>query len=136
MTPSEKASLSKVRFNHSEECLKSAETLLKDSDYKGAANRSYYAIFHALRAILVYDDFDSRKHSGIISTFNKLYIKTNIFDKDVSRITSNSFDIRTDSDYNDFFMISKDGVINQINDTKKVIELIRVYLSNKWSVNP
>ena len=136
MTPSEKASLSKVRFNHSEECLKSAETLLKDSDYKGAANRSYYAIFHALRAILVYDDFDSRKHSGIISTFNKLYIKTNIFDKDVSRIISNSFDIRTDSDYNDFFMISKDGVINQINDTKKVIELIRVYLSNKWSVNP
>lgn len=136
MTPSEKASLSKVRFNHSEECLKSAETLLKDSDYKGAANRSYYAIFHALRAILVYDDLDSRKHSGIISTFNKLYIKTNIFDKDVSRIISNSFDIKTDSDYNDFFMISKDGVINQINDTKKVIELIRVYLSNKWSVNP
>ena len=28
MTPSEKTSLSKVRFNHSEECLKSAETLL------------------------------------------------------------------------------------------------------------
>ena len=136
MTPSEKTSLSKVRFNHSEECLKSAETLLKDSDYKGAANRSYYAIFHALRAILVYDDFDSKKHSGIISTFNKLYIKTNIFSKDVSRIISNSFDIRTDSDYNDFFIISKDSVTSQINDTKKFIELIRVYLSNKWSVNP
>ncbi len=79
MTPSEKTSLSKVRFNHSEECLKSAETLLKDSDYKGAANRSYYAIFHALRAILVYDDFDFKKHSGIISTFNKLYILRQIY---------------------------------------------------------
>ena len=40
MTPSEKTSLSKVRFNHSEECLKSAETLLKDSDYKGAENET------------------------------------------------------------------------------------------------
>lgn len=134
MTPNEKNVLSKVRFEHSEECLKSAETLLNDSDYKGAANRSYYAIFHALRAILVYDDFDSKKHSGVISTFNKLYIKTNIFDKEISRIISNSFDIRTDSDYNDFFLISKESVINQINETKQVIEIIRIYLLNKWSL--
>ena len=122
-------SLAKIRLEHSEECLKSAETLLNDSDYKGAANRSYYAIFHALRAVLVFDNFDSKKHSGIISTFNKLYIKTGKFDKEISRIISSAFDVRTDSDYNDFFIISKDSVINQINEAKKVIETIKAYLN-------
>ena len=122
-------SLAKIRLEHSEECLKSAETLLNDSDYKGVANRSYYAIFHALRAVLVFDNFDSKKHSGIISTFNKLYIKTGKFDKEISRIISSAFDVRTDSDYNDFFIISKDSVINQINEAKKVIETIKAYLN-------
>ena len=122
-------SLAKIRLEHSEECLKSAETLLNDSDYKGAANRSYYAIFHALRAVLVFDNFDSKKHSGIISTFNKLYIKTGKFDKEISRIISSAFDVRTDSDYNDFFIISKDSVINQINEARKVIETIKAYLN-------
>jgi uncharacterized protein (UPF0332 family) len=122
-------SLAKIRLEHSEECLKAAETLLNNSDYKGVANRSYYAIFHALRAVLVFDNFDSKKHSGIISTFNKLYIKTGKFDKDISRIISSAFDIRTDSDYNDFFIISKDSVINQINEARKVVETIKAFLN-------
>ncbi|MBQ2593495.1 MAG: HEPN domain-containing protein [Candidatus Riflebacteria bacterium] len=129
MPPNSNNSLAKIRLEHSEECLKAAETLLNNSDYKGAANRSYYAIFHALRAVLVFDNFDSKKHSGIISTFNKLYIKTGKFDKEISRIISSAFDVRTDSDYNDFFIISKDSVINQINEARKVVETIKAFLN-------
>ena len=129
MPPNSNNSLAKIRLENSEECLKAAETLLNNSDYKGAANRSYYAIFHALRAVLVFDNFDSKKHSGIISTFNKLYIKTGKFDKEISRIISSAFDVRTDSDYNDFFIISKDSVINQINEARKVVETIKAFLN-------
>ncbi len=34
------------------------------------------AIFHAVRALLALDKFDSQKHSGIISYFNQKFIKT------------------------------------------------------------
>ncbi|OQB47959.1 MAG: HEPN domain protein [bacterium ADurb.Bin157] len=134
MHPDPKISLCKVRLQHAEQCLKSAESLLNESDYKGAANRSYYAIFHALRAVLAFDDFDSNKHSGIISTFNKLYVKTGIFSKETSQLISSAFDVRTDSDYNDFFTISRESVTQQITDASYLIQSIKNYLCQKYNL--
>ena len=54
------------------------ESLLRDDDCKGAANRSYYAIFHAMRAVLALDGIDMKRHSGVMSEFRRLYIKTGI----------------------------------------------------------
>ena len=67
--------LSKYRFSNAKEDLESAQLLLGDGKYKASANRSYYAIFHALRSVTALDQFDSNKHSGIISYFNKHYVK-------------------------------------------------------------
>lgn len=53
--------LSKARISHSKDCLKEAEILLSAGEYKGAANRAYYAAFHAMRAVLILDEFDSKK---------------------------------------------------------------------------
>ena len=53
--------LSKARISHSKDCLKEAEILLSAGEYKGAANRAYYAVFHAMRAVLILDEFDSKK---------------------------------------------------------------------------
>lgn len=82
MLASDMKSLSDVRYDHALEDLKAAELLLEKEQYKSAVNRSYYSIFHAIRAVLAYDDIDSKKHSGIISTFQRLYIKTGIFNKE------------------------------------------------------
>jgi hypothetical protein len=40
-----------------------------DISFETAANRSYYCIFNAMRAVLSLDRFDSKKHSGIIDAF-------------------------------------------------------------------
>ena len=45
--------------------------------------------------------------------FRKEYIKTGIFDISMSDIISEAFDIRSDSDYNDYFVISKKEVEEQ-----------------------
>ena len=74
-----KINLSKVRLEHAKDSLLDAQEALKSERYKNAANRSYYAIFHAMRAVLALDGIDRKKHSGVISDFRKLYIKTNIF---------------------------------------------------------
>ena len=42
------------------------ETYLKQG-IKSVANRSYYAVFHAMRAVLAFDKIDLKRHSGIIS---------------------------------------------------------------------
>ena len=131
MQVKEKKALSNARFEHATECLDAAKSLLISSNYKSAANRSYYAIFHAMRAVLAFDEIDMKHHSGVISEFRKLYIKTNIFDVKLSQIISLLFDIRTESDYDDFFIISKSEVEEQIKNAEYFLKEIEKYLSTK-----
>lgn len=127
----EKTALSKVRLEHSFECLQAAKSLLEMGSYKSSANRSYYAIFHAMRAVLAYDGIDMKHHSGIISEFRRLYIKTGIFDTKLSEIISLLFDIRTDSDYDDFFIISRDDVAEQLTNAEMFVTEISGYLKSQ-----
>ena len=87
----EKFALSKARLCKAKECLTDAKLLADNGSYKALANRSYYAIFHAMRSVLALDGFDSKKHSGIIAEFQRLYIKTGVFDKEMSVIIKNYF---------------------------------------------
>jgi len=56
----------KYRIERSKEDLEAAHLLFNAGNYRIANNRAYYSIFHAMRAVLVFDDYDSSKHSGII----------------------------------------------------------------------
>ena len=131
MQADDKKALSEARFGHAKECLDAAKSLLASSNYKSAANRSYYAIFHAMRAVLAFDGIDMKHHSGVISEFRKLYIKTNIFDIKLSQIISVLFDIRTESDYDDFFIISKSEVQEQIENAEYFLTEIEKFLLTK-----
>lgn len=130
MQDNDKKALSAVRFEHAEECLEAAKNLLQSQNYKSSANRSYYAVFHAMRAVLALNMIDMKHHSGIISEFRKLYIKTGIFDIKLSQIISVLFDIRNDSDYDDFFIVSKEEVVEQIKNAEYFLSEIRKYLDN------
>lgn len=90
--------LSKYRLSQTKQCIKSAKLLAENDDYKGAANRSYYAIFHAMRSVLALEQIDFSKHSGVSAYFRKEYIKTGIFDIELSDIIKEAFDVRSDSD--------------------------------------
>ena len=121
--------LSKARLAHAYDCLKEAEILLSADEYKGTANRAYYAAFHAMRAVLILDNFDSKKHSGIIAKFRELYIKTELFDKDVSDAISSLFRVRSASDYDDFYMVAKQDALLQLQNAKNIVSLVDNYLN-------
>lgn len=57
--------LSDVRLGHALECLDTAQKVMELGDYKCAANRSYYAVFHAMRAVLVYDRIDAKSTAAL-----------------------------------------------------------------------
>ena len=77
------------------------ELLLNNNHFAQSLNRSYYAIFHAVRSLLAFDKFDSKTHYGIISYFNKNYVKNDRIDRKFSKILTNSQRVRTKSDYDD-----------------------------------
>lgn len=129
----DKVSLSKLRLETSKECLKDSLVLIDSESYKASANRSYYAVFHAMRAVLVFDEFDSKKHSGIISEFRKRYIKTNIFDVGISKIIDIQFSTRSHSDYDDFYIISKEEATNGFYEAEKMVGEVEKYLTRLYS---
>ena len=123
--------LSTARIERSRDCLREAKLLLDNGEYRGAANRAYYAAFHALRAVLALDDFDSKKHSGVISKFRETYIKTGRFTPEMSDTISSLFRIRSASDYDDFYIASKADVETQYQRAEKLVAEIERYLATK-----
>jgi len=75
MLHEDRKALSKLRLDNAKMLLKSAQAMIDLEDYKSAANRSYYAIFNAMRAELAILGIDHKKHKGIISDFRIHFIK-------------------------------------------------------------
>lgn len=106
--------LSKYRFNTSCESLEDARIMFENGRYKNSLNRAYYCIFHAIRAVNTLKEFDSSKHSGVISFFNQNFVKEGIFDKELSKIIKQAYDSREKADYLDFYIASSEEAEKQI----------------------
>jgi len=124
--------LANVRLQKARGCLQDAEMTFAANSLLGSANRSYYCIFHAMRAVQALDRFDSKQHAGVISNFRQQYIKTGIFPVDLSKVIGDAFKIRTDSDYQDFYVVSKDAVASQIANAKTFLEAVEDYINSKF----
>ncbi len=132
MLSEEKIILSKTRLDIAKERISFADEILALGDYKTVANRSYYAVFSAMRAVLALDGFDSKKHSGIIAEFRKNYLKTEKLPKKLSPMIEALVEIRQGSDYDDFYIISKEEVYEQLQNAKIFISEVEKYLLTQY----
>lgn len=99
--------------------LKSAKILLNAGEYKGANNRAYYAIFHAINAVHALDGRAFKRH--------KDYVKTEIFPREVGRKIGEAEEIRHASDYDDFYIASKEESEKQILTADEFIIMAEKY---------
>lgn len=123
--------LSKHRFVQAERSLASAKILIDNGDCEGAANRTYYAVFHALRSVLALDKKDFRKHAGVISYFRREYIKSGVFPVEASVIIGDAFDIRSDSDYDDYYEVTETEIRSLLASVEKLLGWIKKYLGER-----
>lgn len=121
----------RYRLERSKEDLDAAHLLFDNGNYRIANNRAYYAIFHALRAVLVFDNFDSSKHSGVIAEFRRRYIKEGIFPIKMSKMIGSAFTIRNASDYDDMFVASRKDTEEQLENADYIYEIVYDYIKNK-----
>ncbi|HAO22591.1 MAG TPA: antitoxin [Desulfobacteraceae bacterium] len=117
--------LSEYRLKKAESLLIQAELLLRNQQYDGSINRSYYAIFNAVRSMLALLRTDSRSHSGVISFFDRYFVKTGMFDKQFSKIVHAAFDTRQDNDYEDFYVPSEAEAQEQYDNATQLIREIK-----------
>lgn len=73
------------RLGQADDALCSAQNLLASGLRRDSVNRSYYAMFYAVLALLVTRQMGTSKHQGVISLFDKEFVKKGVFSKDLSR---------------------------------------------------
>ena len=123
--------LSLYRYQTGLEDLEDAKLMFEHGRYKNALNRSYYAIFHAIKSVIVLDGFDGSKHGRVIAYFNQKYVKTGIFGIEMSVIIKEAYENREKADYLDFFIASREDAQKQIEKAEVFLERVKVYLKEK-----
>lgn len=119
------------QFRLADEALSDAKYLLNDYRLKAAANRAYYAMFHAAQASLSHTDVRPPKtHAGTINLFGKHIIKTGKVDKRFAKDLQDAYDLRQQTDYQIHAHIGEAEVRDTVEraeafvaEAKKVVDL-------------
>lgn len=130
MTDKQKA-LSLYRVSQAEETIKSAQLCIDNHLFKDAINRSYYAAFYAVKAVLALSDTDFKRHKDVVAYFNKEYVATGIFSRETGRLLARLQRKRETSDYDDFYIASHEETMEQIQAANIILGEIKVYLKEK-----
>ena len=120
----------RIRMERAEELLVDAEELLQRDSYKSANNRAYYAMEKAVNALLIDKHVETRTHNGAMKMFNVEYVRIEnaYFTEEDYRLIVKAEQIRNISDYDDFYVASKDEAKQQVENARKLIVKIKKYL--------
>ncbi len=123
--------LSLYRIESAKEALDTAKINFREKKYKAANNRAYYAIFHAINAVHALDRKAFKRHKDVIANFNKDYVKTGVFSRDIGKKIAMAEEIRHASDYDDFYIAVIDEVRDQLESAEEIVGLMEDYCKKR-----
>lgn len=78
--------LALYRIQQAEESLDEAELLLRSGkSARSVINRVYYAMFYSILALLIFEPYSSSKHTGVLSYFNRRFVKEGAIPEEIGR---------------------------------------------------
>lgn len=93
-----------------------------------AANRYYYACFHAVQALFIAKGVNAHTHAGINTQFSLHFVKTGVVDISYGSFLARMFQLRQKADYNCAYEVSESEVQEIVelthNFVKTIISLI------------
>lgn len=116
--------LAKYRIKTAKSDLNAAKILYEAGEMRGANNRAYYAIYHAISAIHALDQKAYKRHKDSLANFNKNYVKTEIFPRTLGHRIAEAEEIRHASDYDDFYIATKEEAGEQILKSILILRLM------------
>ena len=103
----------------------------RENKWEAAANRLYYALFHAMSALLVSDAHRVKSHRGVLAMFGEHYVRTGLFSKKDGALLSDLVIMRDNADYNCFFEADEEKLKPYLEPTRLLIEKIKQYIAHK-----
>ncbi|MBI5446722.1 MAG: HEPN domain-containing protein [Deltaproteobacteria bacterium] len=91
--------LARYRMDQAREAARAARALIEGSLFRDSVNRSYYAMFYAVLALLATRALGTSKHSAAISLFDREFVKDGLVSRELSRWLHTALDKRLKADY-------------------------------------
>ncbi len=130
-----KRELALYRIQQADESLDEAKFLFEgNKSPRSIINRAYYSMFYAILSLLVFEPFSSSKHSGVISYFNRHFIKRGVFSLELGRAVNKAFDLRQRGDYREQVNLTADQAEPFLDWARKLIDSVKKYLKSRGHI--
>lgn len=124
LTNEERKILVALELKKAQETYEEIGILINAKRLNGAANRMYYAVFHAVCALLINDGHQVNTHKGSHALFNQQYIKAGVLPKEYGQLYNQLQTMREESDYNCAYDVEIEELQQRLEPAKKLIEAI------------
>lgn len=113
------------------DCLESAQLNLDNIFFDASVNRSYYAIFDTVTALLLYKEITVKSHSGSIQQFAFHFVKTGLFELELQESVIYCFQKRQTGDYDLYTEISREEAQQCLTRARDFISKAEIWLKNQ-----
>lgn len=122
--------LVELELEKADKTFSQVEVLQREMYWDTLANRLYYALFHAVSALLINDQHEVGSHKGAAIRFHQYYVKTGVFSDEEGSFYSQMETLREKSDYNCFFNVTEVDIVSKVDKVSLFIEKIKQYISD------
>ena len=102
-----------------------AKELLSNGYYDFAASLAYYAAFYASTALLLWEEREFRKHSGVIAAIHHSFVKTGKLDDKYGKDLNWLFELRGVGDYGVTAHVPEQEAARAIEAAEGIVHAIR-----------
>jgi len=129
MTGPPVSELQRYRIERAWSTIEEAVLLSEKQHLASAVNRLYYACFYAASALLLKHELSFRRHSGLISAFNREFVKTGMMQIDTGAVIAKLFSHRQRADYDDLTQFEPEQIARWVNDVRCFVTAVSDLLS-------
>lgn len=124
----DRSALVNLYWEKSENTLQELRVAIENEQWSMAANRLYYALFHAVTALLVKDSHPVNTHRGIKTALGEHYVLTGKLSGDDGRLFAQMATLRERADYDCVFKVSKEQVQVLVEQSDSFLAKIKLLL--------
>ena len=104
----DKIILIRLHMEKAHACLSDAEQLMEIDSISSAANRLYYAIFHAIHALFAQNGIQAKSHHGTNAQFHQHYIKAGLIEPRFGHFVAVMENMREKADYDVIYDVTRE----------------------------
>ena len=110
LTNEDRKIMKQLHLDKAHVCLSDGEQLLGIGSISAAANRFYYAVFHAIHALFVANGIQSKSHHGTSAQFHQHFIKTGAIDPKFGHFIAVMENMREKADYDVIYDVTREDL--------------------------